>query len=111
MAGSLLPELTFRRLSVILVVLQLSHVAEARLMHSRAWAFYFFFKVSAYALTAASVVFSSPFTVVVLHSAPIFISNISARKFASILFLRSVLAIVSNAVITIATSPPLEEDL
>lgn len=35
MAGSLLPELTFRRLSVILVVLQLSQVAKARLMYSR----------------------------------------------------------------------------
>ena len=35
MAGSPLPELTFRRLSVILVVLQLSQVAKARLMYSR----------------------------------------------------------------------------
>nr|DAO91358.1 MAG TPA: hypothetical protein [Caudoviricetes sp.] len=35
MAGSLLPELTFRRLSVILIVLQLSQVAKARLMYSR----------------------------------------------------------------------------
>ena len=35
MAGSPLPELTFRHPSVILVVLQLSQVAKARLMYSR----------------------------------------------------------------------------
>lgn len=58
MAGSLLPELTFRRLSVILVVLQLSHVAEARLMHSRAWAFYLFLNSLYNSLPAASVILS-----------------------------------------------------